>query len=232
MKIALIGNGPSQILWHNEDFTQYDLVVGCNFSRYRVDVSVFADAAAAKLLRPTERYGYRVGSFQIVLGQRAKAGLDGFKWLPGGTISMAGMLQELGHLEDVVEYYHLVDPVASQSAYTSGHLAVLWICKTYENPEINMFGFDSLMGRSAIVSTSMEDVREDPRRYEHESEAKTADLWVYAWHKVLGSCKYDQIVIHGYEGDPEPPFEGVKNVTTRLHQQKPGSGPAEASPVY
>jgi hypothetical protein len=223
MRLAIIGNGPSQALY--EPSIDYDLVVGCNYPRFRVDVSAFADARACRLMRKDSMQHHRLGDFQVVLGERSASGLKRCKDKAGGLRTFYDLLEDAELIEDVVVYPDWA--LEDQRSFNSGHLAFLWACsqEPYLNASYDLFGFDSVFGRTPADSTSLIDVplgdgtELDMRIKKSEG---TLNEWNPFWIRLLNYCRYDCVAFHGYEGDPPLPFEGVKNVKSVFHLRTGG----------
>lgn len=224
MKIILLGNGPSRDIYtERENYRFYEestVVVGCNIPPPDVQVyaSVFADAYAAKLLRPKGgSHGDKYGKFKVVLGERADRLLEGIKGEPGSARNLKQKFEDDKILLDVIRYPDVFRK--DQRYLSSGHIAFYWICQKFENPSIHMFGFDSLFTGDHLASYSNRDIRayDSPHIDRHilDKPRESALIWEENWRLLFKEVSFESAVVYGYEGDPELPFDDP-----RIHEVK------------
>lgn len=207
--IAIIGNGPSRKHFLRFDKHLWNARVGCNFPEFDVDYSVYVDTSSVRLLRPQALQHHRLGSFKVVLGERAYEGLKTCKEKPGGKRTCLEWLLDEGVVEERVEYYSLIQ---DQRYFSSGHLAFLWASSRYPEANFHLFGFDSVLNGDGNTSTSNIEVRqfESESYTPNSAEASRAvEYWIKNWQRLFEITNFKEVIFYG--GESLPDF-GEKNV--------------------
>lgn len=203
-RIAIIGNGPSRKLYdisQASDYVEYDVKIGCNFSKpsHKVDYRVFADAFAAKRMRPEEDYHNELKNYRLILGERALSSLEQFKARPGDKITLASYILDSGQVESVVRYPEAFR--SNQSLFSAGHIAFYWATEKYPDSDFDFFGFDSIFTDDYRSSWSNL-LREEPVNVNGKPTFPPGEpTWMTFWQHLFDTQNFRSVVIHGYRTD-------------------------------
>lgn len=126
MKVHILGNGPSHVLYTPND----GYVMGCNFQTHPVDVSVIVDC------KP----------YHIYLRDR---NMIPTRRLITSKYAIEGVLKP----RDILHEFEIVEEVPFLGKYMSaGHIAVDWALRNHYT-ELHLWGFDSIWADTQETKT-------------------------------------------------------------------------------
>ena len=201
MKVCIIGNGPSNNLYKNNEKVNekyYDLIICCNIPRhgFKRDVVSIVDSKPLEVIKRTVELKKPVNLGQVWCHQKIYKFCNDNK-LPGIWNPIYESKRRDVNIEGQI----------FNTDYNSGLAAADYVCENYDDlEEIHLWGFDSLFSQN--YNSQMDKLVIRPERRVHLLN----HVWNLFWKQVLD--KYPNIIFKSHiplGANLKEPYSSYKN---------------------